>query len=38
LSESHWDHEAVNDRRIELLAADPRTAPHGDGVLVTGCW
>src|SRR6266568_1136672 len=34
LSESHWDHEAVNDRRIELLVADPRTAPHGDGVLV----
>lgn len=34
LSESHWDHEAINDRRIELLMADSRTAAHGDGVLV----
>jgi SRSO17 transposase len=34
LSESHWDAEQVNDRRLELLAADPRTAPHEGGVLV----
>ena len=34
LSESPWDHQAVNDRRIELLMADPRTAPHDQGVLV----
>ena len=34
LSESHWDHERVNDRRLELLRADPATAPHGGGVLV----
>jgi SRSO17 transposase len=24
----------VNDRRVEQLRADPRTAPSGDGVLV----
>src|SRR5207342_907620 len=34
LSESRWDPEAVNARRLELLAADPATAPHGGGVLV----
>lgn len=34
LSESPWDHEAVNDRRVELLLADPATAPHEGGVLV----
>lgn len=34
LSESPWDHEKVNDRRIELLVADARTAPHADGVLI----
>jgi DDE superfamily endonuclease len=34
LSESSWDHEAVNQRRIELLCADPVTAPHEQGVLV----
>ena len=33
LSESHWDPRQVNARRLELLAADPATAPHG-GVLV----
>src|ERR687897_541377 len=33
LSESTWDHEAVNQRRIEL-GADPATAPHAQGVLV----
>src|ERR1700757_4652193 len=34
LSESRWDHEQVNGRRLELLRADPATAPHGGGVLV----
>ena len=31
LSESVWDPEAVNARRLELLLTDPATAP-------TGCW
>jgi hypothetical protein len=34
LSESVWDPEAVNARRLELLRASPATAPHGGGVLV----
>ncbi|MFD8385526.1 transposase [Streptomyces sp. NPDC059679] len=34
LSESRWDHEQVNARRLEMLLADPSTAPHGGGVLV----
>jgi hypothetical protein len=34
LSESRWDPELVNARRLELLVADPATAPHGGGVLV----
>jgi hypothetical protein len=34
LSESVWDPGAVNSRRLELLLADPATAPHGGGVLV----
>jgi hypothetical protein len=34
LSESRWDPEEVNARRLELLAADLATAPHGGGVLV----
>jgi SRSO17 transposase len=34
LSESRWDAERINDRRLELLLADPATAPHGGGVLV----
>ena len=34
LSESVWDPERVNGRRLELLLADPVTAPHGGGVLV----
>src|SRR5712691_4031594 len=29
-----WDPEQVNARRLELLRADPATAPHGGGVLV----
>jgi DDE superfamily endonuclease len=34
LSESAWDHEQVNDRRVQLLCEDPATAPHKRGVLV----
>jgi hypothetical protein len=34
LSESRWDPEQVNSRRLELLLNDPATAPHGGGVLV----
>lgn len=33
LSESTWDHDQVNARRVELLLADPATAPHSGGVL-----
>jgi hypothetical protein len=28
LSESRWDPEQVSGRRLELLLADPATAPH----------
>jgi SRSO17 transposase len=34
LSESGWDAQAVNERRLELLFGDARTAPNGAGVLV----
>jgi DDE superfamily endonuclease len=34
LSESTWDAEAVNTRRLEVLLTDPATAPHENGVLV----
>ena len=34
LSEPRWDADQVNSRRLELLLADPATAPHGGGVLV----
>ncbi|WP_236584658.1 transposase [Streptomyces sp. MBT53] len=34
LSESTWDGEQVNARRLKLLLADPATAPHDGGVLV----
>src|SRR3954452_3938753 len=34
LSESTWDAEQVNARRLEVLLADPATAPHDAGVLV----
>ncbi|WP_211277820.1 transposase [Couchioplanes caeruleus] len=34
LSQSAWDSEQVNDRRLELLLTDPSTAPHERGVLV----
>jgi len=33
LSESTWDGEQVKARRLELLLADPATAPHEGGVL-----
>src|SRR5215467_3763571 len=34
LPESRWDPERVNARRLELLRADPATAPRDAGVLV----
>jgi DDE superfamily endonuclease len=34
LSESPWDHEQVNQRRLALLLGDPATRPHDQGVLV----
>jgi DDE superfamily endonuclease len=34
LSESPWDHQQLNQRRLALLLGDPATAPHGQGVLV----
>jgi hypothetical protein len=34
LSESTWDHQQLNQRRLELLLADPATRPHDQGVLV----
>lgn len=34
LSESTWEAEAVTDRRVALLRADPATAPDAAGVLV----
>jgi SRSO17 transposase len=34
LSESTWDHERINARRLELLLGDPATAPHDGGALV----
>jgi SRSO17 transposase len=34
LSESVWDPERVNARRLEILLADPVTRPHNGGVLV----
>jgi SRSO17 transposase len=34
LSESTWDPEVVTQRRVELLCADPLTAPTERGVLV----
>src|SRR5438067_11864267 len=36
LSESRWDPDAVNARRLELLLADPAAAPHGGGAVVGG--
>src|SRR3712207_3478402 len=34
LTESTWDAQAVNQQRVELLRADPATAPDAAGVLV----
>jgi hypothetical protein len=34
LSESTWDHQQVNDRRVRVLCQDPATAPNDRGVLV----
>lgn len=34
LSESTWDAEAINARRLELAASDPLTRPHDEGVLI----
>lgn len=34
LSESGWDQQVVNERRLELLLEEPTTSPDGDGVLV----
>ncbi|WP_405953552.1 transposase [Streptomyces phaeochromogenes] len=36
LSESPWEAEQVNDRRLELLRGQPETAPHDGGVIVIG--
>jgi SRSO17 transposase len=34
LSESAWDHQQVNDQRVQWLCQDPATAPHQQGALV----
>lgn len=34
LTESSWDPEAVNRRRVELMLEDPDTAPVESGALV----
>jgi SRSO17 transposase len=34
LTEATWDHERVNQRRVELLVGDPATAPNDQGALV----
>lgn len=34
LSESPWEAEQINDRRLELLRKEPATAPHDGGVIV----
>src|SRR5215208_127080 len=34
LSESDWDAQSVNARRLQLLREDSATEPHGDGVLI----
>jgi SRSO17 transposase len=34
LTEATWDHEQINQRRVQLLVSDPATAPHAQGVLV----
>ena len=34
LSESTWDAEALNQRRLQLVQRDPATAPTAEGVLI----
>src|SRR5438067_13115592 len=34
LSESDWDADQLNQRRLTVLGADARTAPTADGVLI----
>src|SRR5215213_4425459 len=34
LSESAWDMEALNARRLRMVRDDPKTTPHQRGVLV----
>lgn len=34
LSESPWEAETINERRLDLLRSDPATMPHAQGVLV----
>ena len=34
LTESTWDHEQVNNQRVQWLCQDPATAPHDGGALV----
>jgi SRSO17 transposase len=34
LSESTWDPEQINRRRVRLMLQDTKTAPNADGVLV----
>lgn len=34
LSESTWSAQALNTQRLQVLRADPHTAPHAQGVLV----
>jgi SRSO17 transposase len=34
LSESTWDHQALNDQRVRLLCQEAATAPHDGGALV----
>jgi hypothetical protein len=34
LSESGWDQQELNGRRLELLSEDSATAPNGEGVLI----
>jgi hypothetical protein len=38
VSESTWDHEAINQQRIQLLQADPTTAPGAPWVWLQRCW
>jgi SRSO17 transposase len=34
VTEATWDHEQLNQRRVELLVGDPATAPNDQGALV----